>query len=150
MISKSEKSKYERALKLAQAQSEPSREVYDLLLAADKEGDVSASYALATWYIHGSSFAPINLKRAVQLLKKAAKGNVSGAAFDLAFAYEQGAGVEKNLELAFESYVHAALLGDAQAFFEVGRMYHWGYGVKKNFRMAKYWYLKAESLGVSD
>jgi TPR repeat protein len=83
-------------------------------------------------------------------LKKAAKGGVPSAAYDLAIAYEKGTGVKKNPRLAFETYVLAALLGDAQSFYEVGRMYHFGIGVAKNNRLANHWRDKAESLGIDE
>jgi TPR repeat protein len=149
-MSKKSDSKYDRALRLAQASSKPPKKVYDLLVAADADGDARATYALATWYLNGSPFTPVNWRRGVQMLKKAVKLGVAGAAFDLAIAYEKGAGTKKNTKLAFETYVLAALLGNAQSFFEVGRMYHWGIGVPKNFRLAKIWYEKAEALGIRD
>ena len=150
MSFKSPRSKYDRALQLAQETSEPTREAYDLLITTEKESDPRASYALATWYLHGSKFTAVNKKRAVQLLKKSAKGGVADAAHDLAVAYEKGDGVDKSPELAFESNVLAALLGDAQSFYEVGRMYFHGIGVAKNRRLAKYWLAKAEALGIDE
>ncbi len=141
---------YEQALRLAEKQKPPSKRAYELLLVADKEGDPRATYALATWYLHGSAFTPVNKKRAVQLLRAASKGGVADAAHDLAVAYETGDGVRKSLTLAFESNVLAALLGDSQAFYEVGRMYFHGIGTPRNRRLARYWLAKAEKLGAKE
>lgn len=141
---------YARALKLAQKQSVPSKTVYDLLLKADKLGDARATYAIATWYLHGSPFTKISYAKAVRLLRHAAQGGVADAAFDLAISYEKGAGITKSVSRAFEYYVRAALLGDAKAHFEVSRMYFHGIGVKRNRALAEIWRDKAARLGVSE
>ena|ERR1700749_2793 len=142
--------KYERALKLAQAKSLPSKTVYDLLVAADKEGDVRATYALATWYIFGSPFTKIDHRNANKMLRKASDGGVADAAYDLAVSYEKGIGIRKSEARAFELYVRAALLGDAQSHHEVGRMYYWGIGVARNRWLADSGLDKAAKLGVED
>jgi TPR repeat protein len=89
--------KYERALKLALKQPKPSKEVYDLLLAADNGGDGRATYALATWHLFGSPFTKINLRLANAMLKRAADKGVADAAHDLAISYEKGLGIGKSL-----------------------------------------------------
>jgi TPR repeat protein len=143
--------KYERALRLAQKNKKsPPRTAYELLVAADKEGDARATYALATWYLFGSPFTPVKKSEAIRLLKKATEGGVADAAHDLAVAYEKGDGVKKSLNQAFELNMYAALLGDAQSFYEVGRMYHYGIGVSRNRRLAKHWLEKAETLGIKE
>src|ERR1700761_9323623 len=101
------KSKYERALKLARGPEGESRVVFDLLTASHNEGDARATYALATWFLHGSLFTPINKKKAVALLKVVAKAGVADAAFDLAVSYEIGEGIAKSPKLAFEMHVRA-------------------------------------------
>jgi uncharacterized protein len=142
--------KYDRALKLAQKQPKPSREVYDLLLAADKGGDGRATYALATWHLFGSPFTKTNYRVANSMLKRAADNGVADAAYDLAVSYEKGLGIGKSLPRAFEYYVRAALLGDAQSHYEIGRMYFHGTGVPRNRRLAEAWLAKAETLGVKE
>jgi len=140
---------YDQALKLAQARETPPRRAYDLLLKADAEGDLRATYALATWYLHGSPFTKVDRTKAVRLLRAAA-AEVSDAAYDLAVSYEKGAGARKSLPRAFQHYMQAALLGDSQAHHEVGRMYFHGLGVARNCRLAEMWLSKAESMGVTD
>ena len=141
---------YDRALKLAQKQAVPSRRVYDLLIEADALNDVRATYAIATWYLHGSPFTKISYPKAVRLLKRAAQGGIADAAFDLAVSYEKGAGIGKSVSKAFEYYMRAALLGDPQAHYETSRMYFYGLGVKRNRDLAEAWRLKAAELGVSE
>ena len=60
--------KYRRALELAQRKSPSLEKVAELLEAAQDEGDSHATYALATWYLHGKFFKR-NQARAVKLLK---------------------------------------------------------------------------------
>ena len=143
-------STYDRALKLAQREKTPSRKTYDLLLRADQEGDTRATYALATWYLFGSPFTKVNYRQGAALLRRAAAGKIAEAAYNLAISYEKGLGVKKSAARAFELYVQAALLGEAQAYCEVGRMYYWGIGVPRNRRLADHWLAKAESLGITE
>ena len=142
-------SKYQRALKLAYgSKRRPTREVYELLLAADKDGDARATYALATWYLHGNRFCKKDYRRAIQMLKRAAQADIASAAFDLAVSLEKGKGARKSLKEAFRHFVQAALLGDAQSHYEVGRMYFYGIGTAKDRNLAEFWLAKAEKLGV--
>lgn len=147
---KASTTKYDRALKIAQAKEPPPRIVYDLLLAADKEGDGRATYALATWHLFGSPYTKIDYRVANKMLKQAADKGVAAAAYDLAISYEKGLGIGKSLPRAFEFYVRAALLGDAQSHHEVGRMYFFGLGAPRNRRLSEVWFAKAETLGVKD
>ncbi len=143
---------YDRALRLAQARREKglpqTKAVYDLLLKADKSGDARATYALATWYLHGSEFTKRSIPRATALLKIAAAADIAAANFDLAVSYKKGIGVRKSESKAFELYVKAALLGDADSHLEVGRMYFHGLGIQRNRRLADIWIKKGESLGA--
>jgi uncharacterized protein len=144
------RSKYDKALKLASKSSRKTREVYDMLVAADAEGDPRATYAIATWYLHGSRFTRKNIKYANELLEKAALQNVPEAAYDFAISLEKGAGIRKSAVRAFEFYMRAALLGDKQSVFEIGRMYNHGIGTRKNRRLAEIWYDRAAQLGILD
>jgi uncharacterized protein len=143
-------SKYERALKLAEGRSGKTRKVYDLLVAADKAGDPRATYALATWYLHGSRFTKKDLARGNEMLQQAASKNVPDAAYDLAVSLEKGLGIRKSERKSFELYMRAALLGERQSLYEVGRMYYHGIGTHKNRRLAEIWLDCAESFGITD
>jgi uncharacterized protein len=145
-------SSYDKALRLAQrrrAKDLPqTRKVYELLLDADGHGDARATYALATWYLHGSEFTKVDVRRATALLRKAAAADIADANYDLAVSYEKGVGLPKSLSKAFECYTKAALLGDAPSHYEVGRMLYFGIGTPRNRRLADAWLKKAETLGV--
>jgi TPR repeat protein len=142
--------KYDVALKLARRTKNPPRKVYDLLLAADKEGDARATYALATWFLFGNRYCKKDYHQAVRLLKQAAKANIREAAYDLAICFEKGRGARKSFKGAFRCYVQAALLGDVQSHFEVGRMCFHGIGTAKDRDLAEVWLARAEALGVVD
>lgn len=62
----------------------------------------------------------------------AAKGELVLAIYELANCFRQGWGVEKDPKAAFQYYLTAANLGDADAQNEVGWCYNEGYGVKKS------------------
>jgi TPR repeat protein len=142
-------SKYDRALSLASKSRGRTREVYDLLVSADSAGDARATYALATWYLHGTKFTKRDIARGTELLQRAVKKNIPDAAHDLAVSFEKGIGVQKSERKAFELYVRAALLGDRQSLYEVGRMYYHGIGASKNRHLAEVWLDCAEHFGVT-
>ncbi|HEV7920158.1 MAG TPA: tetratricopeptide repeat protein [Thermoanaerobaculia bacterium] len=139
--------RYDESLEKARRKNPPLDEVARLLEAAHEAGDARATYALATWYLHGKYFDK-NLRRAVALLREAAEGDVPDAVYDLAVCYEQGEGVARNERRAVELYVKAALLGEKQSVYEVGRCYYYGIGVEKNRRIARVWLDRAKQLRV--
>lgn len=113
-----------------------------------ENGDASAAYALATWYLFGK-YVKKDHAKAVTLLKLAAKQNISEALFDLAVSYEEGAGTRKNEKKAYELYLRASIWGDEQAIAEVGRCLFYGIGIRRSRRVARFWLDRAESLGLS-
>jgi len=116
--------RYDDALKKARRKAAPLAEVAALLEAAHGAGDARATYALATWYLHGKFFEQ-NARRAVTLLKEAARNDIVDAIYDLAVAYEEGRGVQTNPRKAVELYLRAALQGEKQSTYEVGRCYYY-------------------------
>jgi len=129
---------YERAMRLAQGKKADFGEIFTLLEQAHASNDLRATYALGTWYFHGRHVAR-NLRKGVRYWREAADGNISDALFDLAVAYETGAGAPKSLRTAYGFYLRAALAGDLQAPYEVGRLVYYGIGVSKDRRAAKIW-----------
>lgn len=61
----------------------------------------------------------------------------------MGICYENGDGVEKNLEEAIKWYTKAADQGYAKAQYYLGKAYDEGKGVAKNDSEAMNWYLKA-------
>jgi TPR repeat protein len=111
---------------------------FKLLMRADKSGDARATYALATWYLHGKHVAQ-NVRKATTLLRRAAAKDVPDALFDLAVSHEKGIGVSKDQRKAAELYLRCALAGGAGAHFEVGRCYFHGIGFQKDRSVARIW-----------
>ncbi len=138
---------YRDALKEASKDDPDIENVLKLLTLAIKKGNASASYAMATWYLHGK-FVTKNLKKAIDFFKIASEQNLSSALFDLAVCYEIGVGVKRNFKKSFELYLRAALAGDKQANYEVGRCYYYGIGINKNQPIGNIWLDKAKSLGI--
>lgn len=139
--------RYDDALKIARRKSADLDRVASLLNAAHQAGDARATYALATWYLHGRLFKK-SVRKAVVLLREAAQRNVADALYDLAVCYEEGTGVRKNAKKAAELYVRAALEGEKQSIYEVGRCYHYGIGVAKDRSIARVWLDRAKEIGV--
>lgn len=131
---------YDSALRLMRA-SKPNLESAKCLLeVASNAGDHRATYALATWYLHGKSpVVSIDKKKAANLLKTSADAGNVDASFDYGVSLEKGAGVRKNEKAALVYYLRAALGGDAAAMEAVGRMYYFGIGVPKDRKVAWVW-----------
>jgi TPR repeat protein len=129
---------YETALREAQKRRPNLDLAFKLLTRADKRGDARATYALATWYLHGKCVAR-DVRKATTLLRRAADKDVPDALFDLAVSLEKGVGVPRNPRKAAELYLRSALAGEIRAYFEVGRCYFHGIGFRTDRRVARIW-----------
>lgn len=85
----------------------------------------------------------MNPKKAVKWYTKAAEQGLPRAQCNLGVCYENGNGVEKNLEEAVKLYTKAANQGYARAQYYLALSYDKGEGVAKNDSEAMKWYLKA-------
>lgn len=79
-----------------------------------------------------ASQAYIKAQKDVLALYRAAKQGDTEALINLGFCYEQGMGVDKNIERAFRIYLHTAHRGLADAQYAVGVYYYNGIGVAKD------------------
>ncbi len=79
-------------------------------------------------------------------LAAAEKGDAA-AMVRLGIGYEEGRGVEKNIQKAVEFYQKAADLGNVEGQFNLGRCYYNGTGFKKNPDAAMIWIEKAVAQG---
>ena len=122
---------------------------FSLFEQAHESGDPRATYAIATWYLHGR-YVNKNINKAVALLKQSARKKIPDAMHDLAVCYEKGAGVKKGKRKAFELYLKAALRNDHQSVEEVARCYWFGLGVNRDRIVARNWYERAVELGVGE
>jgi uncharacterized protein len=107
-----------------------------LLVESHEEGDIRATYALATWHGKGI-FYEKNLKKAASLLMKAAKSKHKEALHGYAICLEKGNGVKKNESKAFDYYVIASLEGNKEALKDVERLLYYGIGCSKHRGLAQ-------------
>ena len=129
-----ERSLYKKAFDLSK-RKEDSEQVVSLLQESHRHGDARATYALATWLIHGVNL-PRNRSAGVKLLQRASKGEIREAKFDLGHAYELGIGVTKSYEKALNLYIEATQKGDQDAVTEVIRCVFYGKGIPRNKELA--------------
>lgn len=148
-MAKEKNTAYDKAYEEMKKKEPDKKKVFSLLEQGHEQGDPRATYALATWYLHGEHVEK-DIKKATKLLKQSAAENVPDALYDLAISYEKGIGVKKDKDRAFELYLKAALRGDDQSVEEVARCYYYGIGVKEDERVADIWYERAEELGLGD
>jgi len=139
---------YDKAMKMANAAKPNLKRMTQLLESAHEEGDARATYALATWYLHGYAGFKKQPTKAVKLLKLAAQSDIAAAHFDLAVSYEKGCGIKVSEKKAYLHYLAAAVNGDNQAIVEVGRCLFHGIGVQRDRKIAEIWFRRAEFLGV--
>lgn len=139
---------YTLALRTERETPSDQKKIMELLSRASEEGDDRATYAIATWYLHGKNVKKdVNL--AVKLLREAASSGNSSALFDLAYSYEAGIGVDRDQRTALLLYIESALNGDKQAVYEVSRCYWYGVGTKSDREMSNIWRQRASILGIS-
>ena len=67
----------------------------------------------------------------------------------MALCYENGHGVEQNLNEAIKLYQQSAEKGNAKAQYKMGIFYKEGQGVEKSYTEAKNWLRKAAVQGYS-
>lgn len=70
------------------------------------------------------------------------RGEVQGEYY-IGLLYEEGQGVPKDYQIAFNWYAKAANQGDVDAAFALGRMYSQGLGVDQDRARAYVWYGRA-------
>lgn len=85
-----------------------------------KNGDLSATVALAHILMHGKDDVTADFTRAVALYEKAVEGQHPVAIFRLATILHLGYGVEKNCVRAEELYERAIKLEYVDAYFNLG------------------------------
>ena len=104
-------------------------------------------FRLAEQYEEGKYHCKQNFHYAAIYYEKAAQlGNVE-AQYKLGSFYEEGKGVEKNIELSFQWYEKAAHQGNADAQFALSVCYKKGRGIEENEKIAWEWCEKAAEQG---
>ncbi len=121
----------------------------DLLKRAARHGDGVAYFHLGNYYYNGK-YLPKDDNKAFENWEKGAKLNSCDAKGNLAYAYIEGVGCEKNIEKGIELYKQAAEEGSgfsAQKLYVCYGLGTWGVEVNKD--LSKKYLLKAAKLNDS-
>jgi TPR repeat protein len=89
-------------------------------------------------------------KKALPLLKNAAKQGNAMAQVLLGSMYKNGKGLKQNSKEAVKLFRLAAEQGDADGQYNLGTMYDIGQGVKQDYKEAAKWYQLAAEQGFAD
>lgn len=111
---------------------------------AAEHGQAEAQNALGQFYFRGDAAGDTNRIDYVESAKwlgKAAAQNYVPSMNNLAFMYQNGWGVRKDLKQAFHWYQIAANKGDAMAQANLGLMYQDGVGVTPDMVEAYKWFM---------
>ena len=109
-----------------------------------------ASGQLGKILLHGEGGIPTDPVLAIELLKRAALGGSSEAAYELGNATIKGIGTENkepNYNHAFGYYTIAAVKGDKKAQYQLGQMYLSGRGVPQDYQKSLTWIARAANQG---
>ncbi len=71
------------------------------------------------------------------------------AMVQIGISYEEGSGVTKDLNNAYEWYKKAASKGSSSAYYRIGMFYEYGYAVEKDWNSALEWYYSSAASGYS-
>ncbi len=116
------------------------KKAFTQLRLSAQEGHPDAQTALGTMYFSGTGVAK-NHREALKWYKKVSRQNNPAALRNMAQIYTEGlGGVSRDLKKAFELYLQAAQLGDADAQFFVGHFYANGLGTVKDSVQALMWF----------
>lgn len=103
-----------------------------------QSGDSFSQYSLGNAYLRGNEVS-IDMKKALQWFKKAAKNDHAKSQYKLGYLYYTGKGVRRNYKTAFEWFMKAAEHDYSPAQFYLGRMYASGKGITRNSTKALKW-----------
>ena len=120
-----------------------------------KQGVVNAQTELAHMYRLGSQDGPpmtipVDPQLSFRWCLAAAKQEDVNAMVRVGLAYDNGDGVEQNLESAFEWFMKVAKKGDEYAQWAVGSCFEDGRGCEIDLVQAMHWYQKSAAQGDQD
>ncbi|MBI9099984.1 MAG: sel1 repeat family protein [Spirochaetaceae bacterium] len=81
-----------------------------------------------------------------KFIEAAEKGDTN-AIVQVGISYEEGRGVDVDLEEAYKWYKSAAAKGSSEAYYRLGTFFERGYFVEKNSESAMEWYLSSAATG---
>lgn len=116
----------------------------ELYIRAANLGDVGAQCVLGTIYRYGEGeIVEVNHEEANKWYMMAAEQDDPAAWDEMAIAYQEGLGVEKDFSKAAEYRKKAAELGYGDSQYSLGLNYEFGVGTERNFDEAIKWYTLA-------
>jgi len=130
----------------SEAKTYGSNDVYEVVLTAAKDGNVSALSEIGQRYFKNN---PPDYTNALKWLQKAAELGDSEAQYILARCYNNGFGVQKNGKEAFSWATKAVEKGHVNAQNILGVCYLNGSGVDKDEAEAVKWFRKAAEQGFA-
>jgi TPR repeat protein len=111
-------------------------------------GSGEAQHDMGALYTSGQSGVPINYDRAIFWFREAAQNGIANARYNLGVMYQQGLGLDKDMNQALAWYRSAALLEHPEARYNLGIAYLEGIGVTYNPAMAAGYFEQAARTGV--
>lgn len=106
-------------------------------------------YYLAEWLLyHDQSSGADGKVEAARLFRSAMESKIVLARYMLGSMYENGIGMPRDLDMAFNLYRDAAAANEKSAAFRLAYFYETGQATPKDINEAVRWYQKAEELGV--
>jgi TPR repeat protein len=115
------------------------------------KGDPAIQHSVGYTWGHYASFGAISWAQAFAWYSKSAKRGNGGAQYNVAWHYEKGEAVARDLTEAAKWYRKAAEQGFPRAQYELACMYYHGVGVPQDYAEAAVWFQKvAEADDVDD
>lgn len=116
------------------------------------QGDLSSQKELARLYSRGADLIFTNnngkhLHSSAYWYEQAAKQGDMDCQFAIANIYENGIGIQVNLQNANYWYYQASLQGDSLSQYRLAKNFENGNGITQSYQDAMYWYLKLAEQG---
>lgn len=144
------KAREEAERKAREEAERKAREEAERKAREERERLANEHYEKGLNYYKGTGGSPVNYNKAVEHLRKAVELGHVAAQNSLGFCYENGHGVDKDVDEAIRLYRLAAEQGVAKAQLNLGLSYEKGDGVARDESEAACWYLKAAEQGVAE
>lgn len=125
-------------------------EAMPLIRQAANWGDVDAQILAKNIFLHGWYHHPITHHAALEYALVAAMNGDTASMYDLAWLYQNGHGIEHNVQKALYWLDKAANRDEPRAMDAYGMLYLQGRVVKKDPLQAKHWFEAAYALDANE
>ncbi len=124
---------------------------YDKALEWYQKADTSLSlYQIGWWYANGANGFEQDNTKAREYFEKAADLGNAGAMEWIAYFYENGMDVEKNINTAMDWYEKSGSAGNGSAYNAIGKIYYFGEDIEQDYSKALDYFLKGSDLKNTD